>query len=86
MGEVALAIALMSVVTASLFLGLRSSRDGKRDPRIDNAWTSYSEALQHARRTFDEIDGRSPHPTAALADYLQKRQDEADHKKPARLD
>lgn len=78
MGEIALALALASVVTASLFLGLRASRHDSRDPSLDQAWTSYTEATRRAHGVIDETDGQPVHPTAALADYLQKRQDASD--------
>jgi hypothetical protein len=76
MGEVALALMLASVVTASLFLGLRAPKRFSRDPHLDRALTSYSEALGRLRGTFDEADGRPlRHPAADLADYLDRRSD-----------
>lgn len=79
-------MALASVVCASLFLGMRRPNSYSRDPDLDRAWASYNEAVRHARGAFDETDGNPVHPTAALAEYLEKREDASRRSKPTRLD
>ena len=76
MGELALALALASVVCASVFLGLRRPSDYGRNPRLDRAWTSYDEALDRLRVSFERINGEpARHPVADLADFLDRRSD-----------